>query len=382
MREPAQRSNDSQGPNGGLAHDPEADPQVRAGVTLFSSRAGVDGPAAFTSSVWGIHDTRTGSVTEPSGCGYYRIVLPFDQLKAHGWDARYGAGTPPQEAFTAKIIAGERLMYPEVLGQWRRLRLRHRLVYEIDDDVWTIDPTNTQAYRAFSRFSILDAVETSIATSDMITVTTERLAEVIRERTGHSRIRIVPNCIPAKLLEVERTRRQHVTVGWAGGSSHGRDLTMIAHPVRQVIDKDRRLRLHLVGQDFRRTFGVLSFARYTPWRDDTDEYYRSLDFDIGLAPIEPSTFNAAKSHIKCLEYAALGIPVVASDFLPYQGFVVDGVTGFLCRTPKQWRERIRELANDSDLRESMGAKARELAAQHTIEGNWHRWAAVYKELLT
>jgi hypothetical protein len=36
---------------------------------------------------------------------------------------------------------------------------------------------------------------------------------------------------------------------------------------------------------------------------------------------------------------------------------------------------------DADLRESMGAKARELAAQHTIEGNWQKWADAYQEVL-
>jgi glycosyltransferase involved in cell wall biosynthesis len=58
------------------------------------------------------------------------------------------------------------------------------------------------------------------------------------------------------------------------------------------------------------------------------------------------------------------------------------VTGFLVRSKSEWRDRIRELVADEDLRESMGAKARELAAQHTIEGNWHRWAAAYQEVLT
>jgi glycosyltransferase involved in cell wall biosynthesis len=337
-------------------------------------------PVSSAPSVWGIHDTRNSEDRGPSGCGYYRIVLPFDQLKANGWDARYAPGAPPPEAASVKIIVGERLMFPEVLGLWRRNRARHRLVYEIDDDVWNVEPVNTLAYRAFSVHSILDAVETCITISDVITVTTEHIAEVIRQRTSHSQVRVIPNYIPQRLLAIERTRREHVIVGWAGGASHGADLAMIARPVRQVIDASKRLRLHLVGEDFRPTFGVLSFARFTPWVQDSSKFYQNLDFDIALAPLEPSTFNLSKSAIKCLEYAAMGIPVIASDYLPYQGFVIDGVTGFLCRTEKQWRARLRELANDSELRESMGAKARELAGQHTIEGNWEKWAAVYREL--
>jgi len=334
------------------------------------------------SSVWGIHDIRGGNDTGPSGCGYFRIVLPFDQLRAHGWDARYAAGRMPTDVDKAKVVVGERLMFPEVLGEWRRLRQHHRLVYEIDDDIWSIDPVNLQAYQSFRVHSIQDAVATCAAMSDLVTVTTEPLAEVMRKRTGQTNIAIIPNFIEERLLTMERPRRLQVTIGWAGGSSHGKDLMTIAHAVRSVLDTERNARLHIVGCDFRPTFGIQKYmARFTEWEPEPGDFYKHLDFDIGLAPLEPSIFGLSKSHLKALEYAALGIPVIASDFAPYQGFVIDGVTGFLCRTQKQWRQRLRELVNDSDLRESMGAKARELAAGHTIEGNWHRWAEAYGGLL-
>lgn len=330
-------------------------------------------------AAWGIHDTRSNEDTGPSGCGYYRIVLPFDQLKANGWDAGYAAGRPPPDA--PKLIVGERLMRADVLGEWRRLRQKHRLIYELDDDLWHIDPVNALAYRAFSTLSILDAVETAIAVSDMCTVTNEYLAEVIRQKSGQREIRIIPNFIPAELLTMERPHREHVTIGWAGGASHGRDLHMISNPVRDVLDRDKTLQLHLVGSDYRPTFGILSGARHTPWENHPGDFYKHIDFDVGLAPVIPETFNLSKSPLKAMEYGALGIPVIASDFGPYQSYVIDGVTGFLVRTPKQWRARLRELVYDKELRESMGTKAREQAAQHTIEGNWHRWASVYEELL-
>lgn len=331
--------------------------------------------------MWGIHDTRSSDDPGPSGCGYYRIVLPFEQLKANGWKAGYSAGRPPASEASTRVIVGERLMRSDVLGEWRRLRRQHRLVYEIDDDVWNIDPVNAMAYRAFSTLSVLDAVETCCAVADLVTVTNGALAEMVRRKTGQREIRVIDNYVPGWLLRHERPRREHVTIGWAGGASHGRDLHMIAHAVRDVLDRDKTLQLHLIGSDYRPTFGIMNLARFTPWEDDPADFYKHIDFDIGLAPIISDTFNMAKSSLKAKEYGALGIPVVASDFGPYQQHVIDGVTGFLVRTPKQWRARIRELAYDADLRESMGAKAREMAAHHTIEGNWQKWASVYSELL-
>lgn len=353
------------------------------GVKGLTADERVVPPAAFTSSVWGIHDSQdpTDPHSLPTGCGFYRVVLPLDALAEHGWKTQYQPGRAPPEAGHARLIVGERLDRPEVMGEWRRLRLNHRLVYELDDDVWTVDPTNAMAWNTYSQYSVQDAVEMCCAISDIVTVSTEPLAEVVRRRSGQREVRVLRNCIPAEMLSIERPRREHLTIGWTGGGSHTLDVNMIAMPVRRVMEKDTSLRLHIVGVDFRPSLGHVR-SRFTKWVPRPRDYYRQLDFDIGLAPIVSSQFNESKSYLKPLEYAALGIPVIASDFGPYREFVIDGVTGFLVRNKAQWSDRLRTLIADADLRESMGAKAREIAAQHTIEGNWQRWAEVYQEALT
>jgi glycosyltransferase involved in cell wall biosynthesis len=332
-------------------------------------------------SVWGIHDAQTERNPIPTACGYHRIVLPFDQLKAHGWKARYQAFTPPGAIADYKLVVAERLDRPQVLGSWRRLAARHRLAYEIDDDIWHVDPANAGAHRTYGTLSIQDAAEQAITCTELVTVTTEPLAHVIREKTGHPNVVVIPNYLPEAVLKLERKRNQHVTIGWTGGVSHTWDVSMVARPVRHVMDKDRSLRLHIIGSDFRPTFGLAVMARHTDWVPNPADYHALLDFDIGLAPLFPTAFAESKSYLKALDYAAMGIPVIASDFGPYREFVIDGVTGFLVGKEKQWRDRIRELVADADLRESMGAKARELAAQHTIEGNWGKWAAAYERVL-
>ena len=330
-------------------------------------------------AVWGVHDVQGGSDTRPSGCGFYRIVLPFDQLAANGWDARYRAGTPPPESENAQILVGERLDKHDGQGAWRRLRLRHKLVYEIDDDVYHVDRMNTMAWNVYGRPAVQEVVTHLMNVSDLVTVTSEPLAEVMREHNPN--VAVIPNFIPADMLAIERPRREKLTVGWTGGGSHALDLMMIAEPLRRFLDTDRRdAQLHIVGSDFRRTVGHMN-ARFTDWLPDPRDYYRVLDFDIGLAPLTGTTFDQSKSNIKALEYAALGIPVIASDVEPYRNFVIDGVTGFLVRKKNQWRQRLRELAADPDLRESMGAKAREIARGWTIEKNWHHWDRAYSSLL-
>jgi len=108
------------------------------------------------------------------------------------------------------------------------------------------------------------------------------------------------------------------------------------------------------------------------------DYYAKIDFDIGLAPLKATKFSAAKSAIKALEYAALGIPVVASDTPPYNDFVIDGVTGWLVRKDHEWAVRLRELINDEAMRTEMGTKAKEQASRHTIQEHWDDWATAYQ----
>lgn len=335
----------------------------------------------FTSSVWGIHDAQSVDSPLPTGCGYYRVTLPLDQLALHGWKVRYQPFTPPPEVGEYKLIVAERLDKPEVLGDWRRFRQRHRLAYELDDDVWNVDQANVAAHQVYRNDSVQDAVQMACMTANLVTVTTEPLAQLIRDRTGQQNVAVISNYIPESMLKMEHPENEHVTLGWAGGVSHTWDVSLIGRAVRTVMDRDRSLRLHIVGSDFRPSFGH-SGARYTNWEPVPSDYYQHLDFDIGLAPLAATVFNESKSYLKCLEYAAMGIPVIASNFGPYPEFVQDGVTGFLVSKEKEWRDRIRELAADADLRETMGRNARELAAQHTIEGNWQRWAEAYRSILS
>ena len=106
--------------------------------------------------------------------------------------------------------------------------------------------------------------------------------------------------------------------------------------------------------------------------------YQEAQLLDAIAPLADIPFNYSKSHLRALDAAALGIPVIAQDLPPYREFVVDGVTGYLVSTHDEWRARLTELINDEQAREEMGRKAREVAAGHTIQEHWVRWQAAYE----
>ncbi len=47
----------------------------------------------------------------------------------------------------------------------------------------------------------------------------------------------------------------------------------------------------------------------------------------------------------------------------------------------EWALRLRERINDDAMRAEMGAKAKELAAQWTLQRGWQEWEAAYKTAL-
>lgn len=326
--------------------------------------------------IFGMHDA--------SGCGWYRMTMPLAELGRHGHDVRLvlGSDVKAEDAAPWPLIVGQRIDKHDALPLWRRFRARSRLVYEIDDDVFNIERVNWQAYGVYSRRDVLDAVAHCAETAGLVTVTTEPLAQVMRNYSGN--VAILPNHIPGWVCDHPRPRRERPVVGWQGGASHGADMGLVATSLRRFLDRFPGWDVHLLGTDYRPTVKH-EHARFTPWinvGEDSAGYYGAIDFDIGLAPLVPSVFSRSKSAIKALEYAALGIPVIASDVEPYRDFVLHGVTGFLVRYDHEWLKYLGELAADAGLREEMGSKAREVAREFVIEDGWKLWEAAYGGLLS
>ena len=162
-----------------------------------------------------------------------------------------------------------------------------------------------------------------------------------------------------------------MTVGWAGGDSHLVDMCYVQDPLRAVLDRHPEVDMHFTGRDFSPL--LHRECLWTGWHGDIWDYYKAIDFDIGLAPLADIPFNYSKSHLKALDYAARGVPVIAQDLPPYRDFVVDGVTGYLVRSHAEWEKRLEELIGDAGARAEMGAAALELAAKWTIQEHWGMW---------
>lgn len=321
------------------------------------------------------------------------MTLPLEELGKHDGfevtfaDAGDSDGAPPRITLADlqgyDVIVAQRWNKHDGLEIWRRARTpQSRLVFELDDNVFAITPENWQAYKLYNRPDIRDAIEHAAETADLITVSTEPLAQVMR--AYNENVVVLGNCVPGWVLDLPRPQRDRPRVGWMGGASHGVDIGLVADPVRRFCKRFPRWDLQLNGTDYRPTIKLpRDRAFYGKWiqvNKDPEGFYSSMDYDIGLAPVHPTEFSNSKSGLKAIEQGARGIPTIASDVPAYRGVITHGVNGFLVKRDHEWLSYLSELASDDALRAKMGEAARQMARQHLIEDHWTDWAAAYASL--
>lgn len=322
-----------------------------------------------------------GWTADRPACLYYRIRQPFAQLNTMGHETSYGRLLLGQRN-TADIIVGQCIALPEQSLTWRGVCAEQRAVcvFEMDDDLFNIEPDNKAAYRVYSDPEIQAHLRANLEAAHLVTVTNERLAAIARQFNDH--VAVLPNYIPAWMLTHEPRRWPFTVVGWAGGDSHSRDFGEVAKPLRRYLQSHPDVAFHNLGADYTsRVRTPKANVAHTGWTNDTESYLRSLDFTIGLAPLRDTPFARSKSPLKALELAALGIPCIASNIPPYSEFIDDGVTGVLVDSGRQFEMTLTEMVRDHAWRAQLGVSARKQATEHTIEANAWRWQHAYETAL-
>jgi glycosyltransferase involved in cell wall biosynthesis len=336
-----------------------------------------------------------GWAADTSGCGWYRVQMPLDELARRGHETLVNEVLPKEWLDTCDVLLGQRICKSGPTGIWQRVARhpkRPLQVFDLDDDLWNVDPSSAESHRWFSRRDVQDNLRRNIQVADLVTVTTEALAD--RVKTINPNVAVIPNFVPAAMLDlppVDRGGDSRIVVGWTGSATHVMDFVDAGPQLARFLERNSAAKLHTIGGNKQAFQSLFKWARrvdddqwdVSPWLDNLWDYYRELgQFDIATAPLTRHVFNESKSWIKALESAARGLPIVASDFGPYRDFVQHGETGLLVREAHEWPRALRDLVLDTSMRTEMGAAARHLAVQHTIEGNGHLWEQALMSQLT
>lgn len=173
-----------------------------------------------------------------------------------------------------------------------------------------------------------------------------------------------PRVLPARALPVATT--PPITLFYHGTASHRDEQAWLRPIVAEALRENPPLHFEVVGDHevnrLYRDLPRVSIVHPMSW-PNYRAFCESRRRGIGLAPLLPGPFNAARSPLKFFDIARCGAPGVYSDVEPYRGFVADGRDGVLApNEPQRWVQAIGELVRDSARREQLAAHA--LARAH------------------
>lgn len=320
------------------------------------------------------------------GCGMYRLRWPGQAALASGLTAN--VFPYPKIAVdhlnnirginigTADVVVFQRPASFQIQQVIPILRSKGvAIVFDMDDDLSCIHPRNP-AFRAYDprynhRSNWMHA-ERACEMADWVTVTTPALAE----RYGsHGRVSVIPNHVPESYLKIQRPSNEVPVVGWAGWTNtHVDDLRVTSGMINQALI-DTGARFQAFGDE--KIFADLQIRYRAPHTlkrfTAISEYPKALvELDIGLVPLQRSKFNEAKSWLKALEYASLGIVPVVTPTADNMRLVEMGAA-VKAEKPKEWYDSVRDLVLDHDMRQEFSQRCRKVAADWTIEGNVQKW---------
>jgi glycosyltransferase involved in cell wall biosynthesis len=254
------------------------------------------------------------------------------------------------------------------------------IVYDTDDDFFSTD-------LAPGVEDILerDLIQRMLGLADLVTTTTPLLAERLASHT-RAPIRVIRNALDPAWFEAGRPDGPAEAPGNPRVVYHGvalrlRDYEIARPAVDAVAAEMPSLRRVWLGGDATKLAAVVDEVR--PWVRGVPEFAAALVAarpDIGLAPLQDTPYDRARSELHWLEYAFAGAATIVSGVDgpgPYD-VVRDGVDGLVARSREDWERSLKMLAASPNLRADMGARARERAlADYTVSARAPEWADAY-----
>lgn len=329
-------------------------------------RARNDGQRWLRPRIAVLPERLNGDVLSP--CAYIRLLLPLDHPDIAGDCDVVIADTATIAQEKADIIVTQRHATPD-LATAQALTARARatgatLVYDIDDDLLNIPGNHPEA-------AVLRSLEAPVfhllQYADVVWTSTAELAR--RLNVTRARPLVVPNGLDERLwIAAPRPAspiRDLVRILIMGTATHDADYALIEPALVGVKAAfGDRVTIDVLGftSQGRLANGItrlrvpeqasLSYPGFVHWFTSQGRW------DVGLAPLLDTQFNAAKSTIKRVDYAALGLAVLASDGPVYRGSIADGVDGALVANDQAaWLAALSDMVQRPERRRQMGAAA-------------------------
>ena len=251
-----------------------------------------------------------------------------------------------------KLLAGERAYVERLCNRW---------VLDVDDAIMFRRPRRTGEDAATAMWR-QQRFRSMAGRCRLVVAGSQSLAGIIGDAAGS--LAVLPTPVNLDTYPVARLpERNHVRFAWIGLASNLRYL-------RELIPVLERLRADGLRFEVRVISDLLPDLRglpctLIPW-SEAMEGEALADCDVGLAPLPDDPWTRGKAGYRCIQYAAAGLPTVASPVGAQREVVLDGDTGVWASTPEAWGEALRRMCEDVGLRRRMGAAARTAASRYAL----------------
>jgi glycosyltransferase involved in cell wall biosynthesis len=216
--------------------------------------------------------------------------------------------------------------------------------------------------------------------SSLVTAGNSYLAQRARA-AGAPNVEIVPTVVDADVYffkDKSSETGDHVHIGWIGTPSTWTAYMEPMMPMLQNVAVNAGARLRVVGAGA--AASPNSILDNVAWSEEA-EVSEIQKMDIGLMPLMDTPWARGKCGYKLIQYMACGLPIIASPVGVNSEIVEHGVNGFLASTEAEWREALKTLLVDPDLRASMGANGRrKVEEQYSLQVWGPRVAALLSEV--
>jgi L-malate glycosyltransferase len=259
------------------------------------------------------------------------------------------------------------------------LLIAKKVVYDIDDLVFLHqgNQVNTLASALKGRNKSLYLIKHA---HYVITCTPYLFDLAIKKNKYHKAIDISSTIDTEKYQPIRPEDRTSdlVSIGWTGTHSTSRYLYLLTGVLQQLA-KLRPFKLVVIGSNFEcQMEGVkVEMIQWTAESEVAD----LQKIDIGLYPLSLDNWVMGKSGLKALQYMALGIPTVATDFGTIGRIITHNTSGLLVKTDEEWLQALIELIDSPQRRIDLGKNGRKVIDERfSILVNRDRYLSVLEEV--
>lgn len=323
---------------------------------------------------------RFGAIYEPGlSAANYRALFPLLSLERRGHDIvvpRTVEGwVEPAELFGCDgVLVYRRLdrRAKQLLGQLQERGIG--VVYDNDDDFRHV-PKENRHYKSQRERDLTWSLSVDMAKrADAATATTTLLAQRYAE-SGAPEPTVIPNLLPGGRLKRKPRRHDGFVIGWIAGHEHAIDARALG--IRDALEQLQQQRpdvhVECVGVDLQ----LDTRYRHADELGFDDLPHAMSGWDLAIAPLADTVFNATRSDIKVKEYAASQLPWLASPCGPYADLGED--QGGRLVADGEWLAALTALVDDKRARKRLAKAGEKWAKSQTTDAAAAQWEAVLTE---